>query len=166
MYVPWTTFLRLLICWWKESVVFHIIFNFIVNTARKIAVAKASLLTLSSTLLFHLQNYPTYIVPSSGVHFTLPSRTCEVRTTEDASPKYLVLRNGPGLGGAVAHSPTSPDYLPNHHGTLACDGNADSNMSGEKMFLGQIVPCNFCGKVAYVYTKTFYLINLKLLLQN
>ncbi len=43
-------------------------------------------------LLFHLQNYRTCVVPSAGVH-TPESR--EVRTTEDASPKfaYLILRN-------------------------------------------------------------------------
>ncbi len=77
---------------------------------------------------------------------TLPSRTREVRTTEDARPKfaYLVLRN--------THRPnvTSPDYLPNLLGTLDRDGNADSNRSGGKMFLGHIVPGNFGGKAAYV----------------
>ncbi len=36
----------------KEAVVFDIIFHLIVNTVRKIAVAKVSLLVLSSTLLF------------------------------------------------------------------------------------------------------------------
>ncbi len=32
--------------------------------------------------------------------------------------------------------------------------------------LGQIIPGNFGGKVAYAYTKTFYLINLTLCLQK
>ncbi len=64
--------------------------------------------------------------------FTLPSLTREVRTTKDASPKfvYLVLRN------ARRPNVTSPDYLPNFLGTLDRDGNADSNRSGEKKFLG------------------------------
>ncbi len=63
--------------------------------------------------------------------FTLPSLTREVRTTEDASPKfaYLVLRN------ARRPNVTSPDYLPNLLGTLDRDGNADSNRSGGKKFL-------------------------------
>ncbi len=44
-----------------------------------------------------------------------------------ASPKcaYLVMKSGPGLEGAVMRSPTSPDYLPNFHGTFGHDGNAD-----------------------------------------
>ncbi len=59
---------------------------------------------------------------------TLPSLTREVRTTEDASPKfaYLVLRN------ARRPNVTSPDYLPNLLGSLDSDGNADSNRSGGK----------------------------------
>ncbi len=59
---------------------------------------------------------------------TLPSLTREVRTTEDASLKFvfLVLRN--------THSPNvkSPDYLSNLLGTLDRDWNADSNRSGGK----------------------------------
>ncbi len=85
--------------------------------------------------------------------FTLPSRTCEVRTTEDASPKFacLVLRN------ARRPNVTSPDYLPNLLGTLDRDENTDSNRSGGKKFLwkkflGHIVPGNFGGKAAQVYT--------------
>ncbi len=74
--------------------------------------------------------------------FTRPSLTREVRTTEDASPKfaYLVLSN------ARRPNVTSPDYLPNLLGTLDRDGNADSNRSGGKKFLGHIVPGNFGGK--------------------
>ncbi len=51
---------------------------------------------------------------------------------------YLVLRN--------VRRPTSPDYLPNPLVTLDRNGNADSNRSGGKTFLGQIVPGNFGGK--------------------
>ncbi len=78
--------------------------------------------------------------------FTLPSLTREVRTTEDASPKfaYLVLRN------ACRPNVTSPDYLPNLLGTLDRDGIADSNRTGGKKFLGRIVAGNFGGKAAYV----------------
>ncbi len=74
----------------------------------------------------------TELASSLPREFILPSRTREVRTTEDAGPKfaYLVLRN--------AGRPTSPDYLPNLLGTLDRDGNADSNMSGGKKFLGQM----------------------------
>ncbi len=35
-------------------------------------------------------------------------------------------------------SPRSPDYKPNQLGTLDHDGNADSNRSGGKRFLGKI----------------------------
>ncbi len=73
----------------KEAVVFDIIFHLIVNTVRKITVAEASWLTLSSTLLF--AELPDFRLRE----LTLSSLTREVRTTEDASPKfaYLVLRN-------------------------------------------------------------------------
>ncbi len=85
----------------------------------------------------------TGLVSSHPRELTLPSRNCEVWTTEDASPKfaYLVLRN--------ARRPTSPDYLPNLLGTLDRNGNSESNRSGGKKFLGQIVPGNFGGKVAF-----------------
>ncbi len=77
---------------------------------------------------------------------TLPSLTCEVRTTYDASPKfvYLVLRNmrRPNI--------KSPDYLPILLGSLDHDGNAESNRSGGKKFLGHIFPGNFGGKAPYV----------------
>ncbi len=78
--------------------------------------------------------------------FTLPSLTREVRTTEDASPKfaYLVLRN------ARRPNVTSPDYLPNLLGSLDRNENTDSNRSGGKKFLGHTVPGNFGGKAAYV----------------
>ncbi len=69
--------------------------------------------------------------------FTLPSLTREVRTTEDANPKfaYLILRN------ARRPNVTSPDYLPNLLGTLDRDGNADSNMTG-----GKKVPGTYCSR--------------------
>ncbi len=60
------------------------------------------------------------------------------------------MRNGPGLEGAIARSPTSPDYLPNFHGTLGHDGNADTNRFGGKKFLGQIVSGDFGGNAAFV----------------
>ncbi len=84
----------------------------------------------------------TGLASSRPQEFTLPSRTCEVRTTEDASLKfvYLVLRN--------ARRPTSPDYLPNLLGTLDHDGNADSNRSGGKKVPGTNCSNNFGGKAA------------------
>ncbi len=105
-----------------KRVVFDIIVGLIV---RKIAVAKASWLMLSSMLLF------AGLESSLPREFTLPSQTCEVWTTESASQKmlYLVLRN------ARRPNVTSPDYLPNLLGTLDCDGNADSNScSWDKLF--------------------------------
>ncbi len=92
----------------------------------KIAVAEASWLTLSSTLLF-----------AELLDFTLPSIICEVRTNEDACPEfaYLVLRN------ARRPNVTSPDYLPNLHGTLDRDGNADSSRSS-----GKKVPWTYCSR--------------------
>ncbi len=61
-----------------------------------------------------------------------PSLTHEVRTIEDARPKfaYLVLRN------TRRPNVKSPDYLPNLLGSLDCDGNADSNSSGGKKVPG------------------------------
>ncbi len=81
-----------------------------VNTVRKTAVAEASWLMLSSTLLFaELPDFMSF----RPQELTLPSLTREVRTTEDASPKfaYLLLRNTrrPNI--------KSPDYLPNLLGT-------------------------------------------------
>ncbi len=77
---------------------------------------------------------------------TLPSLTCEVRTTEDASLKfvYLVLRNAAQTYRYVTRLfVQSSLYLDRH-------GNADSNRSGGKKFLGHIVPGNFGGKAAFV----------------
>ncbi len=87
----------------------------------------------------------TGLVSSRSREITRPSLTREVRTTDDASPKFahLVLRN------ACRPNVTSPDYLPNL-GSLDHDGNADSNRSGGKKFLGHIVQGNFIGKAAYV----------------
>ncbi len=63
--------------------------------------------------------------------------THEVRTTEDASPKfaYLVLRI------TCRHTVKSPDYLPNLLGSLDHDENADSNRSG-----GKKVPGTYCSR--------------------
>ncbi len=69
---------------------------------------------------------------------TLPSLTREVRTTEDASPKfeYLVLRN--------THRPnvTSPDYLPIFSVLRARWKHRQQQVSGNSG--------NFGGKVPYV----------------
>ncbi len=97
---------------------------------------------------------------------TLLSLTSEVRTTEDASPKfaYFVLRN------VSRPNVKSPDYLPNLLGTLDSDGNADSNRSGGKKcswdILFQVISVeerlmfhrtNRClGCVGYIYVGRIY----------
>ncbi len=70
----------------KEAVVFDIVFRHI--------VIQASWLTLSSTVCCSVCRI-TGLVSSRPQEISLPSRTCEVRTTEDASPNFanLVLRN-------------------------------------------------------------------------
>ncbi len=115
----------------KEALVFDIIFHLIVNTGKY---------KENSSSQGELTDVIKYAALCRITGLAL-SRLCEVLTTEDASPKfaYLVLRNARRL--------TSPDYLPNLLGTLNRDGNADSNRSGGKMFLGQIAPGNFGGKV-------------------
>ncbi len=72
--------------------------------------------------------YKNYWNCCSVCGITLPSLTREVRTTEDASPKfaYLVLRNA-GRPNVM---------LPNILGSIDCDGNADSNRSGWKKVPG------------------------------
>ncbi len=85
---------------WRGSGVWYISS---VNTVRKIAAVEASWLMLSSTLLF---------AELPDLRRSVTS-TCEVQTTEDASPKcaYLVLRN------MRRPNVKSPDYLPNLLGT-------------------------------------------------
>ncbi len=109
---------------WKEAVVFDI-FCLIVNTVRKIAVAKASWLTLSSTLLF--AELPDLCRPIRGSsHFLVEIAKSELPRMQVLA--YLVLRN--------ARRPTSPDYLPNLLGTLDRNGNSESNRSGGKKVPG------------------------------
>ena len=79
----------------RGKVVVFNIFCFICSLYKEITgVARASWVTLSSTPLFHLQNYRTRVLPSSGVRS--PESNLSVRTTKDSSPNfaYLVLRNG------------------------------------------------------------------------
>ncbi len=99
---------------------FDIICRLIVNTVRKIAVAEVTDVKYAAVCR------STRLVSSRPWEFRLPSQTCEIRTTEDASPKFscLVLRNARRL--------TSPDYLPNLLATLDYDGNADSDRAWEK----------------------------------
>ncbi len=72
----------------KEAVVFDIVFRRIVTQCRR-ADWRYQVHCCSICRI-------TGLVSSRPREFTLPSRTCEVRTTEDASPNfaYLVLRNG------------------------------------------------------------------------
>lgn len=97
----------------------YFIFRLIVNNVRKITVAKACWLTLSSALLF--AELPDLRRPIHG------NSHSEVRTTEDKSLKlsHLLLRNARRL--------TSPNYLPNLLWILDRFVKADSNKScGQK----------------------------------
>ncbi len=127
---------------WKEAVVSHIIFCCIVNTERTISVAESSWLTLASTLLFaELPNLHTRPVLRSSLH--TPKLNLWSPNYRGRKSKILGTEK---LEGAVAHSPTSPDYLPNLHGTLAHDGNAHSNKSGEKTNPEKKVPGTNCSR--------------------
>ncbi len=70
----------------KEAVVVDIIFRLIVNKVRKIAAAKASWLILWNMLMFAELPDLRRPVPQE---ITLPSLTCEVRTTETESPTFI-----------------------------------------------------------------------------
>ncbi len=72
----------------KEAVVFDIVFRRIVIQCRRADWRYQ----VHCCFICRI----TGLVSSRPQEFTLPSRTCEVRTTEDASPNfaYLVLRNG------------------------------------------------------------------------
>ncbi len=98
----------------------------------KIAVVKASWLTLSSMQLF--AGLRTCLVLSA-------TRTCEVRTTEDASPKfaYLVLRN--------ARRPTSPDLISRY---FRPRWKRRQQQVWGKKFLGQIVQVISVEKWLYI----------------
>ncbi len=147
MYVPWTTFLRLLICLNENEKRRWCLRYFVCKYSEEDCSSRGE---LTDVIKYAALCRITGLASFRPREFTLPSLTREVRTAEDASLKfaYLVLRN--------AHRPnvTSPDYLPNLLGTLDRDGNADSNRSGGKKclgkkFLGHIVPGNFGGKAAY-----------------
>ncbi len=159
MYVPWTT--------WNENEKRQwCLIYFICKYSEEDCSSRGELTDV-------IKYADVCVVQSVG--FTLPSLTREVRTTEDASPKfaYLVLRN------ARRHNVTSPDNLPNLLGTLDHDGNADTNWSVGKTYSGTycswdirsqefhsprhmccgdvtikkviwFVPDNFGGKAAYV----------------
>ncbi len=106
---------------WKrrEEVVFDIIFCLIVNTVRKIAVAKAGWLTLSSSLRCSLQNYQTCIVPSAGVH-TPESNLWSLNYRVRNLHIYIL----------YWETCIDPHHWPDLLGTLDRDGNTDSDRSG------------------------------------
>ncbi len=143
MYVPWTTFLRLLMCLNENEKRQWCLIYFVCKYSEEDCSSRGE---LTDVIKYATLCRITGLASSRLREFTLPSPTREVRTPEDASPKfvYLVLRN------ARKPNVTSPDYLPNLLGTLDLDGNADSNRSGGKKFLGHIVPGNFGGKAAHV----------------
>ncbi len=134
-----------------------------VNTVRKIAVAKASGLMLSSTLLF--AELPVLVSSSVRGRLTLPRLTSEVRTTKDASPNfaYLVLRN------TCRPNVRSPDYLLNLLGTGPRWKRRQQQVWGEKSswdIFFQVISVEKClmlnrtnrclGCVGYVYVGRIY----------
>ncbi len=125
MYIPWTTFLRLLICLHENEKRQWCLIYFVCKYSEEDCSSRGE---LTDIIKYAALCRITGLVSLRPREFTLPSLTREVRITEDASP----------------------DYLPNLLGSLDRDGNADSNRSGGKKFLGHIVPGNFGGKAAYV----------------
>ncbi len=101
----------------KEAVVFDVIFRLIVNYSEKNCSSRGE---------------PTDVFKYAAVPL------CRITglASNLRNPNYRNLRTWYW----EMCRPMSPDYLPNLHGTLDRDGNADSNRSAGKMFLGQIVP--------------------------
>ncbi len=138
MYVPWATFLRLLICVNENEKRQWCLIYFVCNYSEQDCSSRCE---LTDVIKYTAVCRITGLASFHPQELTLPSLTREVQTTEDAKPKfaYLVLRN------ARRPNVKSQDYLPNLLSSLDHDGNADSNRSGEKMFLAHIVPDNFGG---------------------
>ncbi len=120
MYVCSLNYISAAINWkWKEAVVFDIIFRLNVYSEENCS----SQGELTEVIKYAAVCRITGLASSRPWEFTLPSRTCKVRTTEDVSLKLAYLH---------ACRTTSPDYLPNLQDTLDRDGKADSNRSAGK----------------------------------
>ncbi len=128
---------------WKEAVVFDIIFCLTVNTVRKIAVAKASWLMLSSSLRCCSICRITRLASSRPRDFTsrvelakseLPVRN--LRTIEKVMQTYVTR----------LFACSSRYFRPRWK-------SRQQQVWGKK-FLGQIVPGNFGGKAAMVFRKS------------
>ncbi len=131
MYVPWTTFLRLLICLNENEKRPWCLIYLVCKYSEEDCRSRGE---LTDVIKYAAVCRITGLVSIRPRELTLPSLNHEVWTTEDTSPKfvYLVLRN------TRRPNVKSPDYLPNLLGSLDRDGNADSNRSGEK------VPGTYC----------------------
>ncbi len=138
MYVPWITFLWLLICLNENErgsgVWYHI--SSYCKYSEENCSSWGELTDVSSTLLFHLQNYRTCVVPSHPQEFHTPESNLRSPNYRDASPKfaYLVLRNGldweEQSRTVLRHQTICLIFTVHDH-----DGNADSNRSGGKSSL-------------------------------
>ncbi len=153
---------------WKEEMLFDIIFRFIVMYVPLMKTKRGS------GVWYHISSYCKYseencrsqgeltdvikyaalcritgLVSSRPQECTLPSRTCEFRSTEEMSPKFAyILRN--------VCRPKSPDYLPILLGTLDRDGNADSNRSGVRNVPGtNSLTAHFCSPVTWMMHHSF-----------
>ncbi len=143
MYVPWTTFLRLVICLNENEKRQWCLGYFVCKYSEEDCsswgeltdvIKYAALCRITGLASFHPRE------------FTLLSLAKSELPRMQVRDLYLVLRN------ACRPNVTSPDYLPNLLGTLDRDGNADSNRSGGKKFLGHIVvTCSYTYSLCYLF---------------
>ncbi len=90
MYVRSLNYISAAINWkWKESVVFDIIFRLTVYSEENCS----SQGELTEVIKYAAVCRITGLASSRPREFTLPSRTCNVRTTEDASLKFAFLKH-------------------------------------------------------------------------
>ncbi len=110
MYVPWTTFLRLLICLNENEKRQWSLIYLVCKYSEEDCSSRGE---LTDVIKYAALCRITGLASFRPWEFTLPSRTHEVRTTEDASPKFaylvfaklLVLRLSAWLqDGASIHS--------------------------------------------------------------
>ncbi len=131
MYIPWTTFLRLLIYFNENEKSQWCLIYFVCKYSEEDCSSRDKLTdVIKDVAVCRI----TRLASFHPWELTLLSLTREVWTTEDASQKfaYLVLRNTrrPNI--------KSPDCLSNLLGSLDRDGNAYSNRSGGKSLLDML----------------------------
>ncbi len=113
----------------KEAMLFDIIFHFIMMYVRSLNYTSVAINSLCLNenkkrgrgVWYYISSYCKHSEGncSSQGELTYVIKYAAVSFAELLNIVHLVLRNGPGLGGAVTRSPTSPDRLPNLHST--CD---------------------------------------------